>query len=330
MKEEIRKMEPLTHRDLCSDHLEWNESYYFVFYSKEHNLGGMTRLGYKPNIQEAMTFFFLFMPNGSAAGYNIVRKVKNYTKSLNIGNVIHNRINDSYFNYKFKGNMIAVDNPEDLPKVRQNPKLIASNLKVEFNLNFHPINEVYEYSENMTPESLKIGKKAGDKHWEQIGLLSGNIQIDNINFPIKNTIGQRDHTYGVRDWTKVGNWLYYVVWFNKNLGINPATIITEDGQLSTGGFLFKDGENIPLRSIRIVEEKFRDDGIFPVSSELEIIDALGDKHQLKAFVGPIIPVPFLDRDGNQSILVQSIGNFELDGIKGGYGAFETLRRAKLV
>lgn len=322
-------METLIHRDLCTNHLEWNESYYFVFYSKEHNLGGMTRLGYKPNKQEGMTFLFLFLPNGSAAGYNVVQKVIEYTKTLQIGGVIHNCIDDTHFNYKFQGNMIVVDNPEDLPKVRQNPKLITGNLKVEFDINFQPINEVYEYSENMTPESLEIGKKAGDKHWEQIGLLSGNIQIDNIDFPIENTFGQRDHTYGVRDWTGVGNWLYYVVWFNKDLGINPAAIITEGGRLSTGGFLFKEGENIPLKSIRIVDEKFRDDGVFPVSSELEIIDALGEEHLLKASVGPIIPVPFLDSDGNQSILVQSIGNFELDGLKGGYGAFETLRRAKL-
>jgi len=29
------------------------------------------------------------------------------------------------------------------------------------------------------------------------------------------------------------------LWFNKNLEINPAVIITEDGHLSIGGFLYK-------------------------------------------------------------------------------------------
>jgi len=322
-------MEPITNYNLCTDHLEWNESYYFVFYNKEHDIGGMTRLGYKPNKQEGMTFFFLFMPDGSAAGYNLVHKVKDYTNLLNVGGVFHNLINISNLNYNFEGNMIAVTNPEDLPRVRQNPKLIARSLTVKCDLHFRPINDVYEYSKNMTPESLEVGKKAGDKHWEQIGLLSGNIQINDTNYPIENTIGQRDHTYGVRDWTGVGNWLYYVVWFNNNLAINPAKIITEDGRFSTGGFLFKDGENIPLKSIKIVEEKFRDDGVLPVSSEIEIIDALDEEHLLKAFVGPIIPVPFFDNKRKQSILVQSIGKFELDGIKNGFGAFETLRKKKL-
>ncbi|MBY8979519.1 MAG: hypothetical protein KGD72_03935 [Candidatus Lokiarchaeota archaeon] len=63
-------------------------------------------------------------------------------------------------------------------------------------------------------------------------------------------------------------------------------------------------------------------------SELELIDAQNDRHILKAKVGPIIPVNFQDSEGNQSILVQSFGTFELDGMKGGYGTFETLRRVR--
>ncbi|MFX1391428.1 MAG: hypothetical protein ACFE9Z_15290 [Promethearchaeota archaeon] len=79
-------------------------------------------------------------------------------------------------------------------------------------------------------------------------------------------------------------------------------------------------------NIDIVDQKFRKDGVFPISSELYIIDTLGKKHYLKAKVGPIVPVLFMDKEGNRSILVQSIGDFELDGFKGGYGSFETLRR----
>jgi hypothetical protein len=195
------------------------------------------------------------------------------------------------------------------------------------NLVFEPINDVFEYSEFMTPESLELGKKAGDKHWEQIAIVSGEIQIGKKKkYLISNTIGQRDHTYGIRDWTGVGNWLYYVIWFNENLAINPAAIVAEDGRLSTGGFLFKNGKNIPLKTIRILDQQFREDGIFPVSSKLEIVDFKGDKHILTAKVGPIIPVPFEDEQGNKSILVQSFGSFELDAITGGYGTFETLRK----
>ena len=47
-------------------------------------------------------------------------------------------------------------------------------------------------------------------------------------------------------------------------------------------------------------------------------------------MGPIIPVPFTDNEGKQSILVQSLGSFELDDIKGGYGTYETLRKIRTV
>ncbi|TFG08812.1 MAG: hypothetical protein EU539_01290 [Promethearchaeota archaeon] len=319
------KVEPITH-ECTSDDLEWNESYYLAFYNKDHDMGGVSRIGFKPNKPEGMTFLFLFLPDNSAAGYFKINKAKKYSEKLKVGGMIHEYQSNGIWNYKFKGTMIFVNNSLDLPKVREETALISKTERVTMDLRFQPINEVYEYSQYMTKESLDLGRKAGDKHWEQIAEINGQIQIGNDIYQIKNTIGQRDHTYGIRDWTGVGNWFYYVIWFNKNLAINPAAIIGDDGRLSTGGFLFKDGRNIPLKTLRIVDQKFQTDNIFPVSSELEIIDYDGEMHVLKAQVGPIIPIPFEDKEGNKAILVQSFGDFELDGLSGGYGTFETLRR----
>ncbi len=321
-------MESLTHSNLCTAHPEWNESYYFAFFNKDYNIGGVSRIGFKPNKQEGMTFFFLFLPDGSAGGYHQEIKIKDYTKNLQIKGMKHLSFPDGKWNYEFSGNIIIVQNSETLPKVRENPKLISEIKSVEIYLDFEPINEVYEYSKYMTPESLEIGKKAGDKHWEQIGNIKGEITIGDRKYSISNTMGQRDHTYGVRDWIGVGNWLYYVVWFNENLAVNPAAIITDDGRLSTGGFLFRNGENIPLKKIKILNQQFREDGVFPVSSKLELMDNSNQKYILKAFVGPIIPMPFTDNEGKQSILVQSLGSFELDDVKGGYGTYETLRKIR--
>jgi hypothetical protein len=139
-------------------------------------------------------------------------------------------------------------------------------------------------------------------------------------------MGQRDHTHGIRDWTGIGNWFYFVVWFNENLCINPAAIMMDDGRLGTGGFIFKDGENIPLVQMELKEHEFRDDGLFPKRTVLELTDAKGGKHTLIGKPGAIVPVPFIDKDGNKSILVQSFGEFQLNNYKGGYGSYEVLRR----
>jgi hypothetical protein len=329
------KLEPIAHK--CdSDHLEWNESYYLAFCSKEDNLGGVSRIGFKPNKKEGMTFFFLFLPDGSAAIYHKEDKAEDHLRFPPVGGMAHICHPDGKWKYTFQGKMVFISNPEDLPKIREKSKLALLGMvlrkkifkkKVKMNLMFKPISDIYEYSEYMSPESLELGKKAGDKHWEQIAIVSGEIQIGkNKKYLIKKTIGQRDHTYGIRDWTGVGNWLYYVIWFNENLAINPAAIIADDGRVSTGGFLFKEGKNIPLKTIRVLDQQFREDGLLPISSKLEIIDHNGEKHILKAQVGPIIPVPFEDNEGNKSILVQSFGHFELDGLTDGFGTFETLRR----
>ena len=321
-------MERIIHKDKLTNHPEWNESYYFVFFDKKSNIGGMSRIGFKPNKNEGMTFFFLFLADGSAAGFHQEIKLKDFSENLQVGGMSHNWQKDETWKYSFKGRMIFVADPLSLPKVREDPKLILKSEKVLMDLTFNPFNEVYEYSKYMTPESLEIGKKSGDKHWEQIGMVNGKIKIGQVEYNVNSVLGQRDHTYGVRDWTGVGNWLYYVVWFNENLAINPAAIVTDDGRVSVGGFLFRDGKNIPLRTIQIIKQEFDKQGVYPISSELQIIDNLGEEHNLKAEVGPIVPVPFKDKEGNQSILIQSFGKFELDGIKGGFGTFETLRKVR--
>jgi hypothetical protein len=321
-------MESIIHREKLTKHPEWNESYYFVFYDKDKKIGGMSRIGFKPNKKEGMTFFFLFLPDGSVGGYHQEIQIKEFKDKLKVKGMIHDwQVNGNWY-FKFKGNMFFVENSLDLPKIRENPGLIQKIEKVEMNLLYTPLNEIYEYSKFMTPESLEIGKKSGDKHWEQIGTCSGDLKIGESLHKIDNVMSQRDHTYGVRDWTGIGDWFYYVVWFNKDLAINPAAIITDDGRLSTGGFIYKQGKNIPLKIIKIINQIFELNGILPVSSELEIIDIEGHEHLLKGKVGSIVPVPFKDFQGNKSVLIQSFGEFELNGFKGGYGSFETLRKIR--
>ena len=321
-------MEQIIHKEKMTSHSEWNESYYFVFYDNRENIGGMSRIGFKPNKQEAMAFFFLFLPDGSVSGFHQEIQIKEFKDQIKVKGMHHDWHSGGNWNFKFKGNMFFVDDSLNLPKIRENPQLIQKIQNVKMDLLYSPINEIYEYSKYMTPESLEIGKKSGDKHWEQIGLVSGDLTVGDTIYRVNNTMSQRDHTYGVRDWTGVGDWFYYVVWFNKDLAINPAAIVTDDGRLSTGGFLYKQGKNIPLKTINIITQKFEPDGILPISSELELFDNEEKKYILKGEVGRIVPIPFKDFQGNQSVLIQSFGKFNLNGIKGGYGTFETLRKIR--
>lgn len=47
-----RTMEPIINKT-NSKHPEWNESYYFAFYSKEHRLGGSLESGSSQTNQKA-------------------------------------------------------------------------------------------------------------------------------------------------------------------------------------------------------------------------------------------------------------------------------------
>ncbi len=318
------KMEKLVHKP--NTHPEWNESFYFCFSDRENGINAMTRLGLKPNKDDAMTFFLLFLPDGSVAGYRDTEgihgewgshewKAKGMSFTPNM---------DGTWRYVYEGPMIQVAEPADFPLIQQNPALIKAILPTRMDMSFKPIHKEYEYSAHMTQESLEIGKKAGDEHWEQIGLIDGTIKIGEKNYRIHRQIGQRDHTYGVRDWTGVGDWLYYVVWFNEGLAVNPAAIVMDDGKVSWGGFLFRDGVNYPIKEMRILDQKFSD-RVIPISSTLELITEDGKTHTLRGKAGPVVPLPFMNDDGAVSVLAQSFGEFTLDDVEGGYGSFETLR-----
>jgi hypothetical protein len=319
-------MEPLTHRP-ASNNLEWNESYYFIFYDQENKIGGMSRLGFKPNKKEGMTFFFLFLPDGSIGTFHANDDASNYPTSLRVENVHFDSLGNGSWRYTFEGPMLLFDKPENFAKVQENPEVISDLVGARIELEYKAHNDTYEYSEHMTSESLEIGKKSGDKHWEQIGKVSGSVQIGEQKYNVDDCIGQRDHTHGIRDWTGVGNWFYFVIWFNNDLALNPAAVILDNGRIGSGGFIYRRGENIPIDTIRLLEHKYEEDGIFPISTKLELVDIKGQKYILEGKPGPIIPVPFKGNDGSISYLIQSFGSFQLDDIKGGYGSYEVLRRA---
>ncbi|MCJ7818017.1 MAG: hypothetical protein MUP60_04140, partial [Candidatus Thorarchaeota archaeon] len=227
-------MEPITHRP-TSNHEEWNESYYFIFYDKDNKIGGMSRVGFKPNKKEGMTFFFLFIPDGSIGAYHANDDTGHYPNSLRVVNVEHKCIEDGRWHYSFEGPMLIFNNPKDFAKVKENPEVINDLVGGKIDLMYEAYNETYEYGEHMTPESLEIGKKTGDFHWEQIGKVTGTVTVGENTFTIKSCIGQRDHTHGIRDWTGIGNWFYFVIWFDENLALNPAAVVLDDGRIGSGG-----------------------------------------------------------------------------------------------
>ena len=151
------KMEPLVH--IPGAHPEWNESYYLCFSDRVNGVSGMTRLGFKPNKQEATTFFLLFLPDGSVAGFQATEKMSGSTDHLRVAGMTHERHPDGSWHYTFQGMMAVVKNPADFPKIREKP--IASKA---YTLPLtRPLIKMFRIIEPRFPSPLSPPARGGDK-----------------------------------------------------------------------------------------------------------------------------------------------------------------------
>ena len=171
-------MEPLIHKP--GAHLEWNESYYLCFSDRRNRCKWddppriQTKQARGDDILSAIPpgWFRRRFPSHREDGWTLDR--------LEVGGNDAREAPHGSWHYSFQGMMAVVKNPADFPKIRENPNLITAILPATMNLKFHPIQPIYEYSENMTPESLEIGKKSGDEHWEQMAKITDILRLGSI------------------------------------------------------------------------------------------------------------------------------------------------------
>lgn len=219
-------MEELRHKP--GDVEEWNESYYFNFYDPRQDIGGFTRIGFKPNKREGIGYFFLFYKDEILAFHNQI-EVFEVPEKIRIGNL-------AFFpewHIAFSGSMGVMD--ENTAR------------DVTVTLEYSPIHEEFSYLECVDEEELEIAKVVCDNHYEQIGVVTGDITVDSELYSISG-FSERDHSWGERDWNAPDLWVYMTAHFDKNFGINVAKMLIRNRVIDVG-FIMKNGENIPVEKV---------------------------------------------------------------------------------
>jgi hypothetical protein len=287
---------------------EWNESFYFNFYDRGQDICGFMRIGLKPNKKQKDVFCFLMLPDGSVMGMK--DSVAMEDNELTAGGLKLVKVEDERtWHLEFSG---------ELPKMHKD----AEKESVSFALDFTALNNIYDYRESVSGDKEKMAQAVASEHTEQFGKTTGKLNIGTRVYDI-NALGERDHSWGVRDWTAPRMWVWITCQFDDGYAFNLTKLFMDKGEVDAG-FIHIDGKNVPIMRADIVTEYNRDNS--PNTVYMALHDKEGDVHGVKAVVKHKATMPFASRDGKVvSHLHECLAKFTLDDDVG-YGIVEYLIR----
>jgi len=278
---------------------EWNESYYFNFYDPDKDIGGFTRIGFKPNIKEGVGYLFLFYK----------KEILAFNKKIEVSEVPE-KIKTGPLEF-FPGWKIVFSGKMTDGKIRD----------IDLNLTYSEINREFSYIECVDREKFEMAKVVCEDHYEQIGFMKGEIRIDSEKYNISG-FSERDHSWGERDWNAPKLWIYVTAHFDKDLGINFAKMRIKEREIDVG-FVMKKGKNIPVKR---VSADTVSEGNTQKSFEYKVYDIKGDCYTLRGKVLKRVQIPYR-REDRVSILNENLSVFECKN-KRGFGIAEYLVRIR--
>ena len=286
---------------------EWNESFYFNFYDARSDICGFMRIGIKPNVDERSMFFFLMLPDGSAVGTRGVEPVGD--SSLSVKGLEFTMVEpESRWRLSYRG-----------PMARMGAVEVSM---VAMDLTFDCLIPTYDYRRSVGAEGERIARQVASEHLEQFGQVSGAIEIDGRRIAVDG-MGERDHSWGVRDWNAPRMWYWITAQFDGENALNVTKLFTEEGEVSAG-FIHLDGRTVPLVHADMATSL--DSRGWPASLEMELVDSEGGRHKVAAEVMRSVQLPFVGRDGRStSLMHENLARYTWRG-RTGFGIAEVLLR----
>lgn len=228
---------------------DFRESYYFNWVDLESGVSGFTTIGLLPNMERREFVFALFYGKDLREAY---WKEPNGAVSDDIGKAL------SYGKLSYK-----------LIQPLKDWKISYQSEKMEIDLLWSGRFPYYEFGEG-SGTSWK-------GHFEQSGTVTGKVTFpDGREIPI-NGLGQRDKSWGSRDW-HIEKWFALHAQF-EDISIGLRRDYVDGKYFSSGGISTIDG-HIPITKVDLDTEYIEDR--MPYAAETKIHGADGSTYTLKS------------------------------------------------
>lgn len=225
---------------------DWRESYYFNFVDSENCISSFSTIGLLPNLGRREFVFALFHPDGRKIYYKEVSGQFNCDlTSLSNGCLSYELIS-----------------PLDLWRISFSDQDLGVELiwKARFS-------------------AYSFGKGSGTswaEHFEQSGIVSGVVRLPDGKKVIVNGFGQRDKSWGSRQW-HIDNWFALHAQFeDMSIGLRRDIV---GGKAYVSGAVLSEGPPDPISSVEVQVEKVDNQGA-PISSRASITTLYGKCYTL--------------------------------------------------
>ncbi len=170
----------------------------------------------------------------------------------------------------------------------------------------------------------KLASTMTGAHFEQSGRVTGWTEFGGKRHEI-DALGQRDKSWGVRDWERLEGWNWLAGQLGSDWSFNLMQTI-EDGKSLDNGFVFRDGANWPLTGARI-DYTWGDHEHQMVRAEIELVEASGRTHRLSAEALGGFPIVRQDVWLEETHVAYTLQEAGADAAREGQGVVEHVWRA---
>lgn len=268
----------------------WNDSMYFNCHDAERQIGIVTRIGILPNQGQANVLLFA-VRRGDLAGLHVRLEDRpaGDWDDLTVSGVRYEVIDP------FKGCKITAD---------------VGEMKTE--LEVRPFTPPVAYRGVHGNVTDAYGVATG--HYEQSCRLTGWIELNGERHEIDG-LGQRDHSWGIRDWAGVDWWYWVSPIFGEDLSLNIFKA-AGGGTASVGGMLWMDERATSIVSAEL--EVDVDAGGRQERARISAKDTDGRAVGLEGERTAIVSLPI-----GENVVDEAFFRFSMSG-RTGYGVLEYL------
>lgn len=292
-----RKPEDELWHEPSTDDPMWRESYYFDFIDPASDLAYFSTLGYRRN-KGHMGYTAAYVWEGDV----YYRKEYGYPTengAIQVEGLVYEpvELNEQWRVRHFETiNKVPTDSdafhgsPSEFPLAEE--PLFTLDMDVACDAIHDPV--YYEPDE----KEASVVSNLYDEHADQGLTVEGEVTIGDETITVDG-MGERDHSWGIRDWRGVDSWRWISCLFDEDSAMQFWRA-TKGSDTAVEGYLLLDGQTSLIETVDL-DTTFQDDGVSQADLTISITDREGRTLELTGDPDVIVPIDFEWEDERATI-----------------------------